>query len=260
MAADKRRNKRKQQPVRRAWWPGMLMLVCVLGSATYLGHYYLTQPGRLPLRVVEVTGEFSHLKRAEVEQRVAESIDGGFFTVDMNRVREAVLAMPWVAEVSVRRVWPDTLRMQVSEQLPLARWGEDALVNLHGEVFEPQAMPSLQGLATLRGESRHAPRMVDFYLRLRARLADTGLRIARLEFNARQQWQIDFYGDLQLLLGSEKVEQRLHDFLRVFPQLASQMTSRPQRIDMRYEHGFAVRWAPAADGATALSGTTTGDS
>jgi len=260
MAAKSRARSKQTADPRRSWWLGMLLFAVIVGSIGHVAHFYLSQPGRLPLRVVEISGEFQHLQETEVERRVVEHIDGGFFTVDMPAIRNAVLDMPWVAEVSVRRVWPDTLRMQVTEQLPLARWGEEALVNLHGEVFSPQPLPAVQGLPTLLGEPHTAPQMVAFYLKMRSQLVGSELRVAQLKLDARKEWQVHFDNGLQLVLGRELAGQRLQDFLHVYPQLLAQMPQRPQRIDMRYEHGFAVRWEPAVDGALALSGTTGGDS
>jgi cell division protein FtsQ len=239
VATDKRRP--ADEPMRRRWLSAVLLLL-VLALGAQLMHRYLSQPGRLPLRVVEVTGQFNHLVRSEIERRVAKNIDGGFFTVDMARVRQAVLAMPWVAEVGVRRVWPDTLRMQVTEQMPLARWGDDALVNLHGEVFAPQPMPNVDALPQLQGDTRNAPAMVAFYLKLHALLVGSDLRIARLQQNPRSEFRVYFDNGLELVLGRERLVRRFEEFLKVYPQLAAYSEQAPKRIDMRYQHGFAVRW------------------
>jgi len=228
--------------------PGML-LVSLVAVFAFLasGHFayrYLSQPGKLPLRVVEITGEFSHLRHAAIEAEVATAIDGGFFTVDMQKVRDAVRAMPWVEEVSVRRVWPDTLRMHVVEQIPLAHWGENALVNLHGEVFEPQ-VPAVYGqLPRLRGEKDSAPQVVNFYLQMRSALVGGDLVISELQLNGRHEWEVLFSNGLSLMLGRDDPESRAADFLQVYPRLLANAPRMPQRIDMRYEHGFAVRWQP----------------
>jgi len=220
----------------------MVLFVLALGASGGFCYQYMSQPGKLPLRVIEIKGEFTHLQRSEIEGRVAKAIDGGFFTVDMAEIREAVIGMPWVGEVSVRRVWPDTLRMQVTEQQALAYWGKGALLNLRGEIFRPEKLPNFTQLPRLRGDDRFAPEMVEFYLRLYSRLAGAGLQLEDLQLNARKEWQLHFSNDLRLLLGRESVEQRLQDFFHVYPQLRAQLQRKPQRIDMRYEHGFAVQW------------------
>ena len=61
-----------------------------------------------------------------------------------------------------------------------------------------------------------------------------------------------FDDGLTLSLGRENVGYRLSQFFRVYPSLIAQPARRPERIDMRYAHGFAVRWRePAAQGTAA---------
>jgi cell division protein FtsQ len=225
----------------RPWLSGALLLAAVLAGAAY-GHRFLTQPDLLPLRVVQVKGELRHLDRADIERTVAGAIDGGFFSCDMRKLRRAVLAMPWVADVSIRRVWPDTLQMTVSEQQPLARWGDGALVNTAAEVFAPPTASSYAELVRLHGPEGSAARVVAFYRALLPAAERRGLRVRALEQDPRRHWWVHFDGDLTLSLGRERVQQRLAQFFRIYPGLAGQPARRPARVDMRYAHGFAVRW------------------
>lgn len=247
-AKSRRRSSKPPQNNNRTLLPVLLLSAMAIGATGHFIYLYLSQPGRLPLRVVEINGELSHLQHAAIEERVATAIDGGFFAVDMLAVRDAVRAMPWVEEVSVRRVWPDTLRMHVTEQQPLARWGDDALVNLHGEVFRPRPMPRHSVLPLLRGRESNAPRVVDFYLHLYSALVGGELTVREVQLNERQEWQVEFGNGLSLMLGSGDVLARLGQFLQVYPQLRAQMPRVPERIDMRYEHGFAVSWQALPDG------------
>jgi len=223
--------------------PIVLLLV-----GSLFAYRHLSQPGSLPLRVVEVTGEFTHLDHAALEKQVAGAIDGGFFDVDLQRIRSQVSAMPWVEQVSVRRVWPDTLRMHVSEQVPLAYWNKEALVNLKGEVFRPEKVPSLGSLPYLFGEDRGAPQVVAFYLQLQTLALQESLRVDSVRLNPRGEWSVAFRDGLELILGREDIAHRQRAFIDVYPSLVGNMQRRPERIDMRYEHGFAVRWREQADG------------
>ena len=255
--------KRPQQSTRSsAWLAGLLLLVVGVGVAAHLGQQYLSQPGRLPLRVVEINGDFLHLEPAAIEAQVAGVIDGGFFTVDMQKVRNAVRDMPWVAEVSVRRVWPDTLRMHVTEQVPLARWGKAALVNLRGEVFRPQPLIDAQELPRLDGEQQDAPEVVNLYLLMRSALVNSELTLREMQLNRRGEWSVAFGNGLSVIFGRGDVVSRMRDFLKVYPQLRAQASREPERIDMRYEHGFAVRWktevAPDGGVLSALAGEVDG--
>jgi len=231
-------------------WLGPLVLISGVGYGLYR---YLEVPGRLPLRVVTITGEFTHLDQAEIRQRVETAIDGGFLDFDMEKVRKAVLDLPWAAEASVRRVWPDTLRLHVVEQLPLAYWNQSALVNLHGQVFRPTRLPRFENLPRLRGEDACAADVVAFYLQLQTGPLPEGLRVAELDLNRRGEWRVVFDNGLALMLGRDDqgLAQRLKHFVRLYPLLASPEGGRPRRIDMRYEHGFAVEWQKVDERAQA---------
>ncbi len=259
MAARRRNDKRHATPRPRRRWPLGLLAVVTMLTLGLAGWQALTRPDRLPVRHIEITGEFTHLRTADIEQRVTQVLDGGFLDLDMRRVRAAVKALPWVEEVSVRRVWPDTLRMHVVEQVPLARWNEDALVNLRGQVFRPEPLPALDGLPRLRGEDSTAPDVVAFYLRLHAGGLPGGLEIAELVLNRRGEWRVVFADGMELLLGREDLGARLAAFARIYPRLREHQGRRPRRIDMRYEHGLAVQWQPVDEAQASLAGGGTGE-
>ena len=86
---------------------------------------------------VRVAGEFKHVSRHALEQVVADQITKGFFEVDVEAVRSASRALPWVREASVRRVWPDSLHVAIVEREPVARWNDEALMEADGSLFQP---------------------------------------------------------------------------------------------------------------------------
>lgn len=229
-----------------------LGLVLAAASLAWAQHY-LTQPGRLPLRVIQVNGEFRELQRGEIERTVGAAIDGGFFSCDMQKLRDAVLHMPWVADVSIRRVWPDTLKMNVTEEVPLARWGEQGLVNVNGGVFTPPTLGDYAGLIRLQGPDGSQRRLVAFLQALLPAAQARDLRVRAVELDRRRHWWVRFDGDLTLSLGREQVDERLAQFFRVYPSLAAQAARVPARVDMRYAHGFAVRWREATQQETAAA-------
>lgn len=232
-------------------WLQLGILVTSLAVIAALAALYMQmmQPGRLPLRVIEVRGEFSHLDSAAIEGEVINAIDGGFFDVNMQRVRGAVLHIPWVEQVSVQRVWPDTLRLSVTEQVPFAQWGERSLVNVHGEIFRPTDTGDTQGLVRLDGADEFAGLMVDFQQSLQAQIQQLPLVVRRIALDSMGEWQIDFDG-LTLALGRDDTGRRLRNFTAIYGQLlqANTGSGQPQYVDMRYPHGLAVRWQIAGSG------------
>ena len=91
--------------------------LCVWGWAE------LQRADRVPVRTVLIEGELRYLERSRLAETASPHVSGGFFTVDVEGVRRAIAALPWVDHASVRRIWPDTLRIRVEEQVPVALWG-----------------------------------------------------------------------------------------------------------------------------------------
>lgn len=248
--AGQHRSAANSKAPRRPWWrlavlaAGVLM---ILGGAGTWVMSVVTDPARLPLKTIRITGELSHIDRGRLQQLVAGAIDGGFFTVDMRKLRAAAEQLPWVDEVSIRRVWPQTLVMAVTEQVPLARWGDTALVNGRGEVFRPEGGELPVGLPLLEGDEPAAARMVDFYRQASRQLARAGRRVQRLRLTEQQDWRLQLDGGLVLVIGQRQAVEALERFVMAVPAIRDEAGRQPEQVDMRYENGFAVRWAPAGE-------------
>ncbi len=224
-------------------WTAPVTLVLALSGLLLWGRVQLQNPQVLSVRRVQVDGEMHYLQRANLEQVVAQAVNGNFFTLDLSRMRKQIERLPWVASVSVRRVWPDALRVRVTEQVPLAYWGKDAMVSREGVVFRPKALPRLEGLATLQGEAQHARSITQDYQCMDTLLQTVGLRVSDLKVDARQAWRIETDTGLKLQLGRRDVMPRLTRFAQLYPSLMSQESERrPDTVDLRYSNGFAVHW------------------
>ena len=94
---------------------------------------------------------------------------------------------------------------------------------------------------------------MDFYLQLQTGALPEGLRVAEVDLNRRGEWRVVFDNGLALMLGRDDdgLARRLRHFVRTYPLLAARQGRTPRRIDMRYEHGFAVQWRAADDGKQA---------
>ena len=231
-------------PVSRPYltWALSVLAVLALGGTGWALQRYAADPQQQPIRTIRVTGEFRHLDRTRIQQVVAEAIDGGFYTADMERIRAQVRAMPWVDQVSIRRVWPDTLVMDVVEQVPFARWGERALVNPQGGVFDADGVEPATGLVRLYGPDGTAPQVMAFFRWARPGMESAGLPIAALGIDARREWTLSTAQGIEINLGQRKASTRLARLVATAAGLNADPGRRAQRIDLRYEHGFAVRW------------------
>ncbi|MBK1701368.1 cell division protein FtsQ/DivIB [Thiococcus pfennigii] len=198
------------------------------------------EPQVLPVRAVIIDGEVHRHSLSVLQETVAAQLTGGIVLVDLAAIKEAVEALPWVAAVSLRRVWPERLELRVIEHRPMARWGADGLVTATGEVFRPDPDTIPDGLPLLVGDDREAGRVVARYFEWRERLAPLNLEIAALALDARGAWRMGLHNGMELALGSRAIDERVARFIQAYPSL--RLAGLPVAVDLRYANGLAVRW------------------
>ncbi len=213
-----------------------------------------------PVRAVLVAGEFHQLSRVALERAVAAEVVGvGFLAADVEAVRRAALALPWVREVSVRRVWPDRLQIAVVERGAVALWNGVSLLEEDGALFTPNAVDGVGALVTLAGpEGRHGE-VLDRLRELEAAIAGSALApIARVELEARGTWRVALADGAEVVLGHEQGARELARFARAATALTEAYPAGFARADLRYSNGFAVRWHEAPDAGAATPGADDG--
>lgn len=223
-------------------WVLGVVSAALLVMVTGYGVRWLLDPHTLPIQRVQISGQFQHLTSAQLQEAVAGTVVGGFFTVDVEAVMRAARTLPWVDAASVRRVWPDTLRLEVTEQVPLARWGEHDLLNRRGERFAPPVASLPEGLPQLQGPDGQEATVTASYYEMGKALAADGLTISRLIQDPRRSWHVGLDNGIELRLGHDNAYAHLLRFVRLYPKVLAARAAEIAAIDLRYTNGFAVAW------------------
>jgi cell division protein FtsQ len=217
-------------------------LLLTLSGALSLGVTWMRNPHNMPLRSVQIEGEFRKLNAEQLQVAVADKARGGFFSVNVDAVRRAVEALPWVASATVRRVWPDRLQVHVVEQRAAARWGDTGVLNMSGHLFTPEAATIPPRLPRLAGPDELRRRVMESYIEMTAALVPIGLRVAELRVDNRRAWLLRLDDGVELHLGRDDALARLERFVRVYPTVFAAHAAALETVDLRYSNGFAVRW------------------
>ena len=236
--------KKKAEQVRR--WdvnPRLLTLVgtgLVMIAIAYAAGLKLLDPNTLPFQQVKLEAPFNKVSKVELHEVVKAQVNGGFFSLDVDAVTAAVAELPWVSQVKVRRVWPDMLHITVNEQVALARWRDQALVNVEGELFYPAAESFPVDLIELNGPDKTVALMARQFHRFNETLKQGEHKLKRINLTERRAWELGLSDSTVIVLGRSNVEQRLQRFVQFYPQLQARAVD-VKRVDMRYTNGFAVR-------------------
>ncbi len=105
----------RAQGRRRLKWAAAVLAVVLAG----VGVYSLTKSRFLDLDAVEIGG-VSVQRQAMVEGAVTVELGTPLVDLDTAQIAASVSALPWVHSVEVRRRWPSSLHIDVTERTPVA--------------------------------------------------------------------------------------------------------------------------------------------
>ncbi len=203
---------------------------------------WLNDPQAWPLRDVAVEGEFRQLQQADIEEIVSPLLDDGFFGLDVASLQAGLQLLPWVERVSVRRAWPDQIRIHVVEQRAVAHWGANGFLNTDAVVFKPERASELVDLPKLSGPDGSELRVLAMHKQLTPLLYTAlQLNIRTLTLDARRAWRLELSNNLVLEVGRGEPLARVARFISVYPSILAAGDGPLSLVDLRYSNGFAIR-------------------
>ena len=217
---------------------GILFLLTVLTTVLVSGWVvlgWMEDAQRLPLSKLVLTGERHYTRNDDIRQSIlALGEPGTFMTQDVNIIQTQIeQRLPWIKQVSVRKQWPDELKIHLVEYVPIARWNDQHMVDAEGNTFSvPPDRTSKQVLPMLYGPEGSANEVLQGY-------REMGQMLAKDRFTLKD--------DIKLNLGRGDTMKRLARFVELYPVLQQQAQTDGKRIsyvDLRYDSGAAVGWAP----------------
>lgn len=204
----------------------------------------------LLIKSIQIIGNLQRVEPSNLQHAVAGISKMGFFSTDVKLLKGIIENIPWVSSVSVRRIWPDKLQLNIKEQIAIARWNEDRLLNSDGHLFFPGIDNIPENIPYLSGPEGKQETLLVQYNELESILADSELKIKKLIINNRRAMQLELENGVRILFGQvndisndiSDAQAALTRFVRAYHGGLSKRINDVDSIDMRYTNGFSVRW------------------
>ncbi len=221
----------------------MVVVVAALAMLAFAATFWAVRQPVFALQQVVIHGPLVRANPAYVEAVVREELSGTFFTMRLNEARDSLAKVPWVRSVALRRAWPMTLEITVSEHEPLARWNDSALVNVQGETFSGDYDGELPQFSGPEGSAADVTARFREFGQV---LKPTGLALSEIRLSERAAWELRTDGSPPLTLELGRVEPgaRLARFVAYYPGTIAKLRragTRVDQVDLRYRNGFAAR-------------------
>jgi cell division protein FtsQ len=162
--------------------------------------------------------------------------------VDLDAARERLLALPWVSDVSVQRVLPDTVVVHLIERRPMALWQHDgrfALIDESGAVLDRDNLGRFSDLVVIVGDQKAAAEAAGLLATLATETSLSERVTAAISISGRR-WNLRFADGLNVQMPEADLAhgwRRLAEYDRRHGLLGLGL----QTIDLRLPDRVVVR-------------------
>jgi len=206
----------------------------------------LKQPDTLPFKKIQIFGELNWMNKDELNALILTNLDGGFFSLNVDRLKQSLEQQAWIKFAAIRRVWPDVLQVTLTEQQPVAVWNDDSVINKEGELFTPDNHEFPPYLVRMYGPQSAFHNLIAQYQTLVEQTDNIGLKIGSIRLNERRAMQLTLSNGIQILLGrvrdTDDSSAEMQRFIYAYKADLAAKIERVNMVDLRYTNGLAVRW------------------
>jgi cell division protein FtsQ len=226
---------------------GVVLLALLLS-----GVWWLIQRPMFTLKTIQVESftknNLRHVNALTIREAALPKIKGNFFTSNLDSVRAAFEAVPWVRKASVQRDWPNKLIVTLEEHEVLGTWGDAGrLLSVQGDVFtanlaEAEEDVELIGFSGPDGSEKD---VLAHYVKFKEWFGKIHLAPEIVNYSARYAWSVTLNNGMRVELGRTaddvSLKKRVDELLTVYPQLLASLQDRIESVDMRYPNGLALK-------------------
>ena len=210
-----------------------------------VGIYLAQLEQLLPIRTIQLSGTFKNLDQQEVESTLQEYLGEGFFSLDIHRLQQKLDQRPWTESVSVRRIWPDKLRVTIVEKQPVARWDEQHLLSDKARVFLAD-VTEFEFLPVVNGAGHEPAWVLNRFYQLEARFNKVDEQLVALHVDSRGALDAELINGLKIKFGRSDIKRKMDRLINIYARQILPRREQIQQLDLRYSNGFAVAWKKEA--------------
>lgn len=177
--------------------------------------------------------------------------------LDIEEVRQRVVALPWVEAAAVERRLPDTLHVRIAEREPFVRWqngGRTVLIDREGVILARAAEGEFRHLRRLVGKG--APQQATALFDILQGDPELFARVSTATRVRERRWDVTFDNGVVLRLPEEGTRQAWQRFTQL--QAAERLLDKDVKtIDLRVADRVILQLTPEAAQARSVPGKNT---
>lgn len=217
--------------------------VCLLSVLTVAYVFSKDEP-LFSLKNVRIRGA-SQLSDGEIMQRAYPFLKESIFNTQVDKVKEAVLAHPFVRDVSIKRLYPFSLVIDVKEKVASALWvtpaGDIQVLDETGTAFRPLSKEDTRHLFVIQAKDQAAAKSL--FTQVSAWVADKSIKKDSISevIDTDGSITLVYLGDgVEVILGKEDQKARLKRATAVLEDVRKRGLF-IRCIDARFDKGAIIK-------------------
>ena len=194
-----------------------------------------------PVTKIRVENQWNYVDSEDIKKVVSTRMGVGFFRFDLKGLKFDLESLPWIDEAVINRLWPDTVSFHLREQVAIAYWNNEGLLNPRGEIFTPTNLNQVTGVPHLRGPDESQLHIMEQFEAFNKILKPSGLKLSGIKLSDRGSWNLTVNDSIFITVGRSDLNDRLERFLRFYKENGFYEDFRNSEIDLRYGNGIAVK-------------------
>ena len=196
------------------------------------------------LKNVRISGT-EQLGEADIMNKVSPLLKESLLKIDAAKMKEAITSHPFVKDVSIKRMYPFSILIDVKEKKPCALWidgaGSIMVLDENGEPYRGLMKSDEKGLfvinALSKGEAKSVFREASAWIRSGLLKKET---LSEIYYNEGNITVFGFENGVEIILGKEDQDKRLKRAVTVFED-AKRRGLLIKCIDARFEKGAIIQ-------------------
>jgi len=202
------------------------------------------------IATVSLSGQ-RQVSREEIFRAAGVTDHSSLLFLDVTQARGKLEALPWIAEATVRKLYPDRLQITITEREPFALWqsqGKVSVIAADGTVLSASVEPRLASLPFVvgngaAGKARGFLAVLDQFPAIRDQVRASILV-------AERRWNLRLKNGIDVRLPDSNIEQALATLTRLDRE-KSLLTRDIAAVDLRLSDRVTVRLSEAVAQARA---------
>ncbi len=207
----------------------------------------------LPIKKIRAQGEFENVTEEMILSAIKNDVIGGYLKVNVHKLQTKIEKLAWVKIAAVKRVWPDSIVVTITEQKAQAIWKNSGLLNEFGEKFKPKKISKYE-LPILSGPENLNVKVMNEYKFFESQLNKIDLSINEFNLDDRRAINMNLSNNIKISLGRSEYQKRLMRFITAYDLSLKKYADKIEYVDMRYTNGFSIKWKENTQAAQAENG------